>query len=156
MAIQEAWYVGQRAESLAVMYLTRRNDLIVSKQQEDYDLDFLVTILKDGNYSGRLFGIEVKAKASTPDLIQRNGAVEIKLNGASSSLTEFPFPVCLFFFTLENDCGYYQWILEPDIEGQNNSKLLLNKSNKFKKLTNEEMSNIVSAVNNDSRNESSC
>lgn len=148
MATKEAWYIGQRSEALAVMYLTRRDDLIVSRQKEEHGLDFLVTLLKDGGYSGRLFGVQVKATASTAKLIQRDDSVEIKLNlDPLRSLAELPFPVCLFFFTLENDKGYYKWILEPIFEDQSNSKLCFNKSNSFKELTNEEIGNIISSVN---------
>jgi len=107
-----------------------------------------VTLLKDRGYSGRLFGVEVKATVSNPKLVQRDDIIEIKLNLDSlQCLAELPFPVCLFFFTLENDQGYYKWILEPVIEGQSNSKLFFNKSNKFKKLTDDEIGNIISAVN---------
>jgi hypothetical protein len=156
MATKEAWYIGQRSEALAIMYLTRRDDLIISRQKEkDSGLDFLVTLLKDGGYSGRLFGVEVKATVSTPKLVQRDDIVEIKLDLAPlQSLAELPFPVCLFFFALENDQGYYKWILDPVLEGQNTSKLFFNKSNEFKKLDDEEISSIISVVNSwyDSRN----
>ena len=155
MATKEAWYIGQRSEALAIMYLTRRDDLIVSRQKEEHGLDFLVTLLKDGGYSGRLFGVQVKATVSTSKLVQRDYIVEIKLDlKPVQSLAELPFPVCLFFFTLENDQGYYKWILEPVIESQHNSKLFFNKSNEFKKLNAEEISSIISVVNSwyDSRN----
>jgi len=156
MATKEAWYIGQRSEALTIMYLTRRDDLIVSRQkEEDRGLDFLVTLLKDGGYSGRLFGVQVKATVSNPKLVQRDDIIEIKSAlKPLQSLTELPFPVCLFFFTLENDQGYYKWILEPVLEAPKNSKLFFNKSNEFKKLTDEEIANIISVVNSwyDSRN----
>ena len=149
MATKEAWYIGQRSEALAIMYLTRRDDLIVSRQkEEERGLDFLVTLLKDGGYSGRLFGVQVKATVSTPKLVQRDDIIEIKSAlKPLQSLAELPFPVCLFFFTLENDQGYYKWILEPVFEGHKNSKMLFNGSNEFKKLTDDEIGNIISAVN---------
>jgi len=150
MATKEAWYIGQRSEALAIMYLTRRDDLIISRQkEEERGLDFLVTLLKDGGYSGRLFGVQVKATVSTPKLVQRDDIIEIKSAlKPLQSLAELPFPVCLFFFTLENDQGYYKWILEPVIEGQSNSQLFFNKSNEFKNLSDEEIDKIISAVNN--------
>jgi hypothetical protein len=148
MATKEAWYIGQRSEALAIMYLTRRDDLIVSRQKEEHGLDFLVTLLRNGSYSGRLFGVEVKATVSTPKLVQYDDSVEIKLNLYQLQfLAELPFPVCLFFFTLENDQGYYKWILEPAIEEHKKSKLLFNESNEFKKLTDEEIGKIISKVN---------
>ena len=149
MATKEAWYIGQRAEALAIMYLTNRDDLIVSRQQEEQGLDFLVTLLRNGSYSGRLFGVEVKATASAPKLVQRDDIIEIKLDlEPLQSLAELPFPVCLFFFTLQNDQGYYKWLLEPVIECQKNSNLFFNDSNEFKNLSDEGIDKIISAVNN--------
>jgi len=148
MATKEAWYIGQRAESLAMMYLTRRNDLVVSRQQEEQNLDFLVTLLKNGAHTGRLFGVQVKAIVSTPKSTQFDNSVEIKLALEQNRLlTELPFPVCLFFFTLGNNQGYYKWILEPVIAGQPNFELLLNQKNELKELNDEEIGNIISAVN---------
>ncbi|PHM05937.1 hypothetical protein [Nostoc sp. 'Peltigera malacea cyanobiont' DB3992] len=42
------WYIVRRAESLAVVYLTRRDDLIISQPTPNQGLDFLITITKDG------------------------------------------------------------------------------------------------------------
>ena len=139
----------QRAESLAVMYLTRRDDLIVSKQKKDKDyiLDFLVTITKASVNSGRLLGVEVKTTALTIKSIEHDDIVEIKLkNSQIDFFAELPFPVCLFLFTPENDYGYYQWILQPVVT-QHNSKLHFERSNKFKKLTDEEINKIIDIVN---------
>jgi Domain of unknown function (DUF4365) len=146
---EQAWYIEQRAESLTVVYLTRRNDLIVTPQPKGYGLDFLVAINQEGSYSGRIFGIQVKATVTTPKLIEHDSDIVIKLNLSSiNSVAELPFPVCLFFFTFNNDQAYYKWILEPVTEAQNNLKLQFNQSQVFKKLTNEEIEKIVSAVNN--------
>ncbi|NER52786.1 MAG: DUF4365 domain-containing protein [Symploca sp. SIO1B1] len=148
MATKEAWYIGQRAESLAMMYLTRRHDLVVSRQQEEQDLDFLVTLLKDGAQTGRLFGVQVKAIVSTPKSTQFDDSIEIKLALEQNTLLpELPFPVCLFFFTLGNDQGYYKWILEPVIQSQPNFQLLLNQKNDLKELNDEEIGNMISVVN---------
>ncbi|MDF2386496.1 DUF4365 domain-containing protein [Nostoc ellipsosporum NOK] len=60
---------------------------------------------------------------------------------------DLPFPVCLFLFILENDQGYYKWILEPKINEQNHVSLHLNKNDELKKLDNQEIANIISLVN---------
>lgn len=111
----------------------------------------MVTIKKLGSYSGRLFGIQVEATASNQELIENNGdgIVNIPKNFISSdSLAELPFPVCLFFFTLDNDQGYYQWVVEPVIAGKNISKLVLTRTNIFRKLDDKEINDIISTVNN--------
>ncbi|MFM7370492.1 MAG: DUF4365 domain-containing protein, partial [Sphaerospermopsis kisseleviana] len=112
MQTEQPWYIGFRSEALAVVYLTRRDDLIVSQQQKDTGLDLLVTITQDGKSSGRMFGVEVKATASSSNLIQHDSIFKLKNKRYNNLnvLRDLPFPVCLFFFTLDNDEGYYRWI----------------------------------------------
>ena len=107
------WYIGRRAESLAVVYLTRRDDLVIFQPTPNQGLDFLITITKDGFFTGRLFGVEVKATDSTSRLSKHNDILKLdkeRLNRLEK-LKYLPFPVCLFFFILENDGAYYKWIL---------------------------------------------
>jgi hypothetical protein len=63
-AKKDAWYLGSRAESLALMYLTRRGDLKIERPSQDYGLDFMVVIPKGQAYSGRILGIETRAAVS--------------------------------------------------------------------------------------------
>ncbi|MBN3906792.1 MAG: DUF4365 domain-containing protein [Nostoc sp. NMS1] len=148
------WYIEKRAESLAIVYLTRRDDLIISQPTLDKGLDFLITITKDGVSSGRLFGVEVKATVSTSGLIQHNDIIKLKTNINTYFFRDFPFPVCLFFFTLDNDKAYYKWILEPNINESNNVCLIFNENKELKKLDDEEIANMISRVNSwyDQRN----
>ncbi len=76
------------------------------------------------------------------------------MNGLLESFKDFPFPVCLFFFILENDQGYYKWILEPKINEQKQVSLHFNKNDELKKLDDQEIANIISIVNSwyDQRN----
>ncbi|AFY47904.1 hypothetical protein Nos7524_2051 [Nostoc sp. PCC 7524] len=149
MKTKTPWYIGQRAESLAIVYLTRRDDLKASKQTAGQGLDFLVTITKDGINSGRLFGVEVKATVSNSELIAHDETWSLKNHSYLKirSLIDLPFPVCLFFFTLDNDQGYYKWVLEPIFQAENHDNLRLNIDNKFKKLNDQEIANIVASVN---------
>ncbi|MHC5939348.1 DUF4365 domain-containing protein [Nostoc sp.] len=143
------WYIGRRAESLAVVYLTRRDDLIISQPTPNQGLDFLITITKDGVYTGRLFGIEVKATNSTSNLKKHNEILKLDKDRLSilEKFKDLPFPVCLFFFILENDQGYYKWILEPKIDGENQVKLHFNEDDELKNLDDKEIANIISSIN---------
>ncbi|MCL6750089.1 DUF4365 domain-containing protein [Nostoc sp. CCCryo 231-06] len=143
------WYIGRRAESLAVVYLTRRDDLIISQPTPNQGLDFLITITKDGVYTGRLFGIEVKATDSTSNLKKHNDILKLDKNRLSrlENFKDLPFPVCLFFFILENDQGYYKWILEPKIDGEKQVKLHFNEDDELKNLDDKEIANIISSIN---------
>ncbi|MEH1872067.1 DUF4365 domain-containing protein [Nostoc sp.] len=152
------WYIARRAESLAIVYLTRRDDLIISQPtpKPNQELDFLITITKDGVYTGRLFGIEVKAIDSTSNLNKHNDILKLDKNRLNivQKFQDLPFPVCLFFFILENDKGYYKWILEPKINGQKQVSLNFNEDEELKKLDDKEIANIISSVNSwyDQRN----
>lgn len=150
MTTEQAWYIGQRAESLTVVYLTRRSDLIVTPQPKAYGLSFLVEISKSDSRSGRIFGIQIEATVNNAKVIENeNKTFEIKQDLPSTdSISELPFPVCLLFWTFNNDQAYYKWVLEPVIETQSYPRLLFNQSQVFKRLNNEEIEKIVFTVNN--------
>lgn len=143
------WYIEQRAEQLAFIYLSRRDDLVIKEQSDDYGIDFLVSIVEAGKYTGRIFGIQVKAKLSLVPTHEGTSLKDsFKLDINEPPIPEdIPFPLCLFAFAMENDGGYYRWLKEPRLNSAGKSELVLNKTNEFKKLTNEELNNIVSQVN---------
>lgn len=148
MQTEQPWYIGFRAKALSAVYLTRRDDLIVS-EQPDNGLDLLVTILKNNNLTGRIFGANVQATTSSSDIVQDKNVFHIKFNADQIKyFQEFPFPVCLIFFSLDNETGYYKWILEPVIEQNGLKTLKFNRRNEFKRLTEQERDNIVSLVSN--------
>ncbi len=156
MKTRVPWYIERRAESLAIVYLTRRDDLIISQATPNQGLDFLITITKDGVYTGRIFGIEVKATDYTSRLSKDNDLLKLdkeRLNRLEK-FQDLPFPVCLFFFILEEDRGYYKWILEPKINEQKQVSLHFNENDELKKLDDKEIANIISIVNSwyDQRN----
>ena len=152
MQAEQPWYIGLRSEALAKVYLTRRNDLIISQPQAQGagGLDIIVTITKDGNFSGRMFGVELKATASSSELIQQDDFFKLKnrsWNNYFKCFKDLPFPMCLFFFTLDNDKGYYRWILEPIIKDRNNVILKYNESEELKNLNDQEIDNMITMVN---------
>lgn len=102
-------FIAERAESLAVMYLTRRQDLVIERMKSaDYGFDILVTILRDNLPTGRVFGVQVKAQDTAIGNLQ-----DISLSIARQTteyLHNVPFPLYLFLFTMEGDKGYYRWL----------------------------------------------
>jgi hypothetical protein len=151
MEEKKAWYLDERAQQLAIVYLSRRSDLAITRRQNsDYGLDFLVSLVKNGEYTGRVFGVEVKARKSLQRIRQASRDTdEIRLDIDSlPAYQDFPFPLCLFVFTMENDEGYYRWIKKPVYDVERESRLLFNESNTFKKLTNKAIGDIVTEVDN--------
>ncbi|MBD2443160.1 DUF4365 domain-containing protein [Dolichospermum sp. FACHB-1091] len=150
MQIEQPWYIGLRSKALAIVSLTERDDLIVYRDTKDYDLDVLVSISKNGEDINRLFGVEIKAVKSTPKIIQNDAVFNIEgadVDVLQSRLKKCNFPICLFFFTLDNDNGYYKWISEPILDNENSNKLKFNRSPEFRELTKEAINDIVSLIN---------
>jgi len=149
MEEKKIWYLDERAERLAIVYLSRRDDLVITRQPgSDYGLDFLVGLVKDGEYTGRVFGVEVKAKKSHQQIqpVSRD-ADEIRLDVKNLSVhQDIPFPLCLFVFTMDDDEGYYRWIKQPACNGAGEAQLLFNDDNTFKRLNNEAIDDIVTAT----------
>jgi hypothetical protein len=102
----------KRAHALAMMLLTRREDLLIEEVKDDIGLDYIVRFHTQGKEGLREFGIELKAHRSAAtkeqaDRIVRPGMHQVQRYGP------FPLPVCLFLFTMENDQGWYTWVAEP-------------------------------------------
>jgi hypothetical protein len=147
MAKENLWYVSQRSEALAIVYLTRRDDFMVTKAPNpETGLDLLVTIGAQNQPSGRLFGVVLEPLLSR-DLPEENGeTIQLPDVSAPSSVADLPFPVCCFRFVVDRDYGYYCWLMEPIIS-RGESRLLEGSGGEFKKLTNRELETLASAVN---------
>ena len=149
METQQAWYIGQRTEAMAIEHLTRRSDLeVVKAPSGDTGLDFLVTLYKDGKSSGRIFGVVVKALMSHELPSSSNGTLHLPASQLNiTAFEDFPFPVCLFCFVVDSDYGYYRWVSKPEVETDQPAKLSLSSDAELKKLTSEEIDSILSNVN---------
>ncbi|MDB5293378.1 MAG: hypothetical protein JWL69_4619 [Phycisphaerales bacterium] len=140
--------VEHRAESLAVMYLTRRDDLVVSHQTADYGIDLLVTLCEAGKATGKLFGVQVKG-ATTARRTERHGE-QISIGTSDDParwLKSIPFPVCLLFFTMDDDQGYFKWLKEPVLLPDGSASLRIIQETHLRRLSNEAINGIVETVN---------
>jgi hypothetical protein len=112
----QKWFVGERTRALATVYLTRRDDLMVTKAGPGVGLEFLVFITKQGREpSVRQFGVFLRG-AKGPVTEAR---ADRDLRPAMQSFLRagpFPYPVCLFYFTMDDDQGYSTWVAEPAVE----------------------------------------
>ena len=138
-------YVSERAEALARVYLTRRPDLLVKQEDADYGVDYIVDITKNNRPARRVFGVLVKARvapltAGTGDSLTAFRFVP------ENWMAEIPFPLCMFAFTMENDEGFYQSVLEPIVTGDS-PKLHLNIKTELRRLDNTALDHIVDQVN---------
>ena len=144
---QQPWYVEQRALALALMYLTRRNDLIVRQEHPpDHGIDLIVELVDNDRPTRRVFGVQLKARTSiTADEIATEAFVS-KLH-SQQWLEELPFPVCLFIFSVRDSVGFYKWLTQPVITSDGAPKLRLNVTGEFAKLDTAGLGTIVTEVN---------
>jgi hypothetical protein len=147
MAKEELWYVSQRSEALAIVYLTRRDDFTVTKAPNpETGLDLLVTIGAQDSPSGRLLGVVLQPLLSR-DLPEECGEmVRLPRSPVPSFVADLPFPVCCFRFVVDRDYGYYCWLMEP-IVGVGAPSLVVGASGDFKRLTNGALEGLALAVN---------
>lgn len=144
MARTQPWYIGERAEALARVYLTRRLDLLVKHEDADYGVDYLVEITKNNRPTKRIFGVQVKARIAPIT----EGAQDDRESFHFVSekwMEEIPFPLCLFVFTMENDEGFYRWVVEPIVTDAG-PKLRLNAGKELSRLDSAALDRIVAQV----------
>src|SRR6266511_2513683 len=97
---EQAWFIAERSRVLALMHLTRRKDLVVTNAGRDVGLDCIVSISKDdGQRSLRQFGVFLRG---TMDPVTEEQLNQMLLPTMQSlqRLGQFPYPVCLFHFTM--------------------------------------------------------
>lgn len=113
MSNPQPWFVEERADHLAMMHLTRRDDLRVMRQHDGSGMDLLVTILNGGLFSGRQFGVVLKARmgGQKPPRMDARAIAQEQV-----SFRDVPFPVCMLFFSLDTDLSYYRWVVEPRVD----------------------------------------
>src|SRR5208337_2760287 len=139
------WFVAERARALAMLFLTRRKDLVVKETKEENALDYTVYIKTRGDARNRSFGVYMEA-GMTP--VMPDGAdKQLKpVMGKVQSIGAFHFPVCVFYFTVKDDQGYYAWAYEPIVTAQGQPGLRAHEKAHCRKLDNESLEAIVSAV----------
>jgi len=138
--------IAQRAERLAYLALTRRNDLSVfTPLGPNVGIDFLVHI-HDGNgvfSSSMEFGVAVKGrqalnKATLPPTLQCEALKQ------PDRFSQSEMPVCAFLFFMDEDVGYYSWMREPIVH--DGARLQNNEDSTFAHLDDAALDDIVARV----------
>jgi hypothetical protein len=108
------WFVSERAKALAMVLLTRREDLEIRETKAETGLDYTVRIQTENGAGPRDFGILMRATMSPVTIEQANAQLTPTLGSLVAA--EFVVPVCVFYFTVKDDQGYYTWSHEPVVE----------------------------------------
>ncbi len=111
------WYISERTRALAVMHLTRRDDLVVKEEVREPDqvLDLIVEIVDPRKTGQRRFGVYLQGTPSTTTEEHANKVLGISLR-RFHGYGEVPYPFCLFYFTMEDSQGYFTWVAEPMVD----------------------------------------
>lgn len=137
-------FVLERLPYLAMVHLTRRDDLSVDPASPDSGLDFLVEIEKNRCRVGRRFGVIVKGSWPSMTVAKVNDFLRPVLK--SYGQRQFFFPVALFVFTMEDEQAYFSWLAEPQILQTNNPKLQMHKTASAKPLDRQALNAVVNQV----------
>ena len=142
---QQQRFVAERARTLAVVYLTRREDLIITEETADVGVDLWVTLNLEENEGHRKFGVELRGswKAVTADHVNKTLYPSMQ---RMLRYGPFPFPVVLFCFTMENNEGWYTWVAEPVVSPSGDFGLVQHGEASCHPLNTKAIDKIVEAV----------
>jgi len=142
---QQRRFIGERVRALAVVYLTRREDLIVTEETADVGVDLWVALNPEGKERHRKFGVELRGVWKAVTAGHANGVLYPSMQGMLR-YGPFPFPVVLFFFTMENNEGWYTWVAEPVVSSHGDFEIVQHGKAACRPLDAEAIDKIVEAV----------
>src|ERR1700731_3103781 len=100
---KQEWFIAERTRALAMIHLTRRKDLVVRNAPPDIGLEFIVSITKDpGEPSLRQFGVVLRGVKSAVTEAHLDKVLRPTLQSFLRT-GPFPYPVCLFHFSMDDD-----------------------------------------------------
>jgi hypothetical protein len=139
------WFIGEKAKALAMVLLTRRDDLEIRETKAENGLDYTVRIKSEEGAGPRAFGILIRATMSPATIEQANAQMRPTMGGLVA--TQVLMPVCVFYFTVKDDRGYYTWAHEPVLE-KGQARLRARREPDCRPLDDESLEQILSLVGN--------
>lgn len=143
----EPWFVMERAESLLVVHLTRRDDLKIERQPFGSWSDYLVHIHK--KKSGRIFGVSLMGQRNlrvSPTGEETKFPLILNLSAPSHARIE-DLPFCFVVFDIDDNNGFYRWFREPAIDAEGRATLVDHEDNRFAPFDRPALDHIVHQVN---------
>src|SRR6267378_3526183 len=104
-AREDEWFIRERIRALTLVHLTRRKDLLVHGQQADQGVDFIVQIRNGRKKTGlRQFGVAAFGTLEPVSDEEANKNAQMFIQTPHlRQLAPFPYPVLLFYFTMQDD-----------------------------------------------------
>lgn len=105
----------RRAFALTEVLLSGREGVRYQVESSDTGIDYLVRL--QGRTGLRQLGVELRYVWAKQTATAANLAVRPALREHRRRYSPFPFPVVLFFFTMEDNGSWYTWVAEPGVSG---------------------------------------
>jgi hypothetical protein len=141
------WFIVERVHALAVMHLTRRRDLVVRDEPRDPAClpGLSVEIIDQEKVRRGQFAVYLEGTKTAIDEEQAN----ILLGPSFRDFIPYnpvPLPICLFYFTMEDDQGYFTWVNEPFIQVDGLARLQVHREPHCTKLDRKVLDRMVQQV----------
>jgi hypothetical protein len=138
-------FLAERARALATVYLTRRDDLVLTATKQDNGLEYHVVIERVGKPMRPMFGVLLRAgfEPVTPEQANKSLGPTV---GQFQKKGGFTYPVCLLYFTMRDDQAFFAWLAEPAIDEAGSPRLLLHKKTDCRVLTDALLDDAVTRV----------
>lgn len=109
-------FMMRRARAVATVLLTGRDDLMMTDMPAGAGVDLLVSILKEKTVPSHQFGIILKGTVTVLRSARAaSRALNSMMDGAEAVATSIP--LCIFFFNMTGNDGFYAWQVEPALVG---------------------------------------
>jgi hypothetical protein len=109
-------FLADRVRALAVVILTRRDDVTIAEAKQGTGLDLHVYIDREDKPMRLAFGVLLRGVSSATTADNANKVLGPTV-GLFQGMREFTYPVCLFFFTMRDEKAYFSWLAEPVLTG---------------------------------------
>jgi hypothetical protein len=150
MSNSVAEFVSQRAELLARVVLTRREDIriLMLDDKRDVGIDLIAHIMtaNPGLPTNPYFGVQVKGTANPLDDKRAANRLANQLVRNFTAKAFILAPIILMIFSMEADRGYWGWIMEPLVDGPKSPSLHRAEKMEMTEINNESLDDLFSRV----------
>ena len=126
MNAKEPWFVSMRAEALASLYLSHRDDLEIVRAPLHAGYHFLVYVSGGPLVGQKVLAIAAKGRRSAGAASKKANEPVFSVDLAAREGLDARLPWCVFLFNVDTEDGYYRWLYEPLITLQGQADLRLN------------------------------
>ena len=137
--------IGERVRALATVLLTRRGDVSIREVAEDLGLALIGTVHQQEKSGLRQFGVALRGVWKAVTAEHANAVLRPSMRNMLR-LGPFPYPVVLFFYTMEDGEGWYSWTTEPHLTSDGGFELRANEEASCHPLDDEAVDGIISRV----------